>query len=92
MNDDEGETLPATERNWSVVAELEKIQRFNFLLQNSNVLNKTSAMKNNPSHITDRQPENSLPEDIGERSISEALEKTSKVIQDIESLLASSGK
>ncbi|XP_050802922.1 uncharacterized protein C5orf34 homolog isoform X3 [Gopherus flavomarginatus] len=89
---DEAETLPATERNWSVVAELEKIQRFNFLLQNSNVPNKTSAMKNNPSHITDRQPENSLPEDIGERSISEALEKTSKVIQDIESLLASSRK
>ncbi|XP_032636715.1 uncharacterized protein C5orf34 homolog isoform X1 [Chelonoidis abingdonii] len=92
LNDDEGETLPATERNWSVVAELEKIQRFNFLLQNSNVPNKTSAMKNNPSHITDGQPENSLPEDIGERSISEALEKTSKVIQDIESLLASSRK
>nr|XP_005282249.1 uncharacterized protein C5orf34 homolog isoform X3 [Chrysemys picta bellii]XP_005282250.1 uncharacterized protein C5orf34 homolog isoform X3 [Chrysemys picta bellii] len=92
LNDDEGETLPATERNWSVVAELEKIQRFNFLLQNSNVPNKTSAMKNNPSHITERRPENSLPEDIGERSISAALEKTSKVIQDIESLLASSGK
>ncbi|XP_073199991.1 uncharacterized protein C5orf34 homolog isoform X4 [Lepidochelys kempii] len=92
LNDEEGETLPATERNWSVVAELEKIHRFNFLLQNSNVPNKTSSMKNNPSHITDRQPENSLPEDIGEQSISEALEKTSKVIQDIESLLASSGK
>ncbi|KAM9138186.1 uncharacterized protein C5orf34 homolog isoform 3-T3 [Pangshura tecta] len=92
LNDHEGETVPATERNWSVVAELEKIQRFNFLLQNSNVPNKTLAMKNNPSHITDRQPENSLPEDIGERSISEALEKTSKIIQDIESLLASSGK
>ncbi|CAM4669157.1 unnamed protein product [Lepidochelys kempii] len=104
LNDEEGETLPATERNWSVVAELEKIHRFNYkteislttqllvLLQNSNVPNKTSSMKNNPSHITDRQPENSLPEDIGEQSISEALEKTSKVIQDIESLLASSGK
>nr|XP_048707017.1 uncharacterized protein C5orf34 homolog isoform X5 [Caretta caretta] len=29
LNDEEGETLPATERNWSVVAELEKIHRFN---------------------------------------------------------------
>nr|XP_006139574.1 uncharacterized protein C5orf34 homolog isoform X2 [Pelodiscus sinensis]XP_025035475.1 uncharacterized protein C5orf34 homolog isoform X2 [Pelodiscus sinensis]XP_025035476.1 uncharacterized protein C5orf34 homolog isoform X2 [Pelodiscus sinensis] len=138
LNDDEGDTLSETERNWSVVAELEKIQRFNcilstnisltyfeyiygmlsmhttensrklhtnpqkkiallfnllyFLLENSNVPNKTPAMKNNLSHITDRQPENSLSEDMSKRSISEALEKTSKVIQDIESLLASSGK
>ncbi|XP_067401697.1 uncharacterized protein C5orf34 homolog [Emydura macquarii macquarii] len=86
------ERLPATERNWSVVAELEKIERFNFLLENSNVPNKNSAAKHNPSHITDRPPENSLPEDISKRSVSEALEKTSKVIQDIESLLLSSGK
>ncbi|XP_074852064.1 uncharacterized protein C5orf34 homolog [Carettochelys insculpta] len=116
LNDEKRDIIPATEKSWSVVAELEKIQRFNcilstnafkgrpkqfdvsltqqllVLLENSNIPNQIPAKKNNPSRITDRQPENSSPEDISKRRISEALEKTSKVIQDIESLLASSGK
>ncbi|KFP55271.1 Uncharacterized protein C5orf34, partial [Cariama cristata] len=84
-----------TEENWSADAdaELEKIQRFNFLLDNSNVLERTSAAKTNPSDITVRKTENvSEPEEIGEGCVLEALEKTSKVIQDIEYLLAASGK
>ncbi|XP_074992360.1 uncharacterized protein C5orf34 homolog isoform X3 [Calonectris borealis] len=82
-----------TEENWSADAELEKIQRFNFLLDNSNVLERTSAAKTNPSGITVRKTENrSEPEEISEGCVLEALEKTSKVIQDIESLLAASGK
>ncbi|KFQ68494.1 Uncharacterized protein C5orf34, partial [Phaethon lepturus] len=82
-----------TEENWSADAELKKIQRFNFLLDNSKVLERTSAVKTNPSGITVRKTENkSEPEEIGEQSVLEALEKTSKVIQDIESLLAASGK
>ncbi|KFP55062.1 Uncharacterized protein C5orf34, partial [Cathartes aura] len=82
-----------TEENWSADAELKKIQRFNFLLDNSNVLEGTSATKTNPSGITVRKTENrSEPEEISEGCVLEALEKTSKVIQDIESLLAASGK
>ncbi|XP_075597423.1 uncharacterized protein C5orf34 homolog isoform X1 [Balearica regulorum gibbericeps] len=82
-----------TEENWSADAELEKIQRFNFLLDNSNVLERTSAAKNNPSGITARKTENgSKPEEINEGCVLEALEKTSRVIQDIESLLAASRK
>ncbi|KFU97156.1 PREDICTED: uncharacterized protein C5orf34 homolog, partial [Pterocles gutturalis] len=82
-----------TEENWSADAELEKIQRFNFLLGNSNVLEGTSAAKTNPSGITVRKTENlSEREEMSEGYILEALEKTSKVIQDIESLLAASGK
>ncbi|KAK2521172.1 hypothetical protein Q9233_011162 [Columba guinea] len=82
-----------TEEYWSAEAELEKIQRFNFLLDHSNVLERTSAAKTNPSGITVRRTENgSKLEEIGEGCVLEALEKTSKVIQDIESLLAASGK
>ncbi|XP_054254088.1 uncharacterized protein C5orf34 homolog [Indicator indicator] len=82
-----------TEENWSVDAELEKIQRFNFLLDNSNVLEKTPAARTNPSGVTVRETENrSELEEISEKCVLEALEKTSKVIQDIESLLATSGK
>ncbi|XP_069736206.1 uncharacterized protein C5orf34 homolog [Phaenicophaeus curvirostris] len=78
-----------TEENWSADAELEKIQRFNFLLDSSNVLERTAASKNNPSGITVRKTENGNElEESGEVRVLEALEKTSKVIQDIESLLA----
>ncbi|XP_068031921.1 uncharacterized protein C5orf34 homolog isoform X2 [Anomalospiza imberbis] len=82
-----------TEENWSADAELEKIQRFNFLLDNSNMLKLTSAAKSNPSGITVRKKENGIKtEELNEGCILEALEKTSKVIQDIESLLATSGR
>ncbi|XP_014820474.1 PREDICTED: uncharacterized protein C5orf34 homolog isoform X2 [Calidris pugnax] len=82
-----------TEGNWSADAELEKIQRFTFLLDNTNVLEGTSAAKPNPSGITVRKTENgSEMEAISEACVLEALEKTSKAIQDIESLLAAAGK
>ncbi|OPJ87171.1 hypothetical protein AV530_015521 [Patagioenas fasciata monilis] len=56
-----------TEEYWSAEAELEKIQRFNFLLDRSNVLERTSAAKTNPSGITVRKTENgSKLEEIGE--------------------------
>ncbi|XP_068858149.1 uncharacterized protein C5orf34 homolog isoform X2 [Aphelocoma coerulescens] len=84
---------PVAQENWSADAELEKIQRFNFLLDNSNILRRTSAAKSNPSGITVRKNENrSETEELSEGCVLEALEKTSKVIQDIESLLAASGK
>ncbi|XP_064032623.1 uncharacterized protein C5orf34 homolog isoform X2 [Pogoniulus pusillus] len=82
-----------TEENWSADAELEKIQRFNFLLDNSNVLERVSAARTNPSVIAVGKTGNrSELEEINEKCVLEALEKTSKVIQDIESLLATSGK
>ncbi|XP_062477771.1 uncharacterized protein C5orf34 homolog isoform X2 [Pezoporus occidentalis] len=82
-----------TEENWSADVELEKIQRFNLLLDNSNVLEGTSAAKTNPSSLTVRKTENeSEPEGISEGYVLEALEKTSKVIHDIESLLAACGR
>ncbi|KFV03055.1 Uncharacterized protein C5orf34, partial [Tauraco erythrolophus] len=83
-----------TEENWSADAELKKIQRFNFLLDSSNVLERTSAAKPNPSGFTVRRTENRRHEleEISEGCVLEALEKTSKVIQDIESLLAASGR
>ncbi|KFQ32524.1 Uncharacterized protein C5orf34, partial [Mesitornis unicolor] len=80
-----------TEENWSADAELKKIQRFNFLLDNSNVLERTTAAKSTPSGITVRKRENEIePEEITEGCVLQALEKTSEVIKDIESLLAAS--
>ncbi|XP_027302755.3 uncharacterized protein C5orf34 homolog isoform X1 [Anas platyrhynchos] len=82
-----------TEENWSADAELEKIQRFNYILDNSNVPQRTAAAKNNPSTIAVGKTENRTDtEELNEGCILEALEKTSKIIQDIESLLAASGK
>ncbi|XP_027736675.1 uncharacterized protein C5orf34 homolog [Empidonax traillii] len=75
-----------TEENWSADAELEKIQRFNFFLDSSNAPEGTSgiAVRKNESR--------SELEELSVGCVLEALEKTSKVIQDIESLLAASGK
>ncbi|XP_040398023.1 uncharacterized protein C5orf34 homolog isoform X2 [Cygnus olor] len=82
-----------TEENWSADAELEKIQRFNYLLDNSNFPERTSAAKTNPPTIAIGKTENrSDTEELNEGCILKALEKTSKIIQDIESLLAASGK
>ncbi|XP_066474372.1 uncharacterized protein C5orf34 homolog [Tiliqua scincoides] len=82
---------PTAEENWSVDAELEKIRRFNFLLENSNI----PLVKTNPSFDTDRKnnlKEIFLAEDVSKKKIIETLEKTSKIINDIDSLLASSAK
>lgn len=63
------------------------------LLDNSNFLKRTSAAKSSPSGITVRKKENGGgTEELSEDCVLEALEKTSKVIRDIESLLAASGK
>ncbi|CAN8220426.1 unnamed protein product [Coccothraustes coccothraustes] len=81
-----------TEKNWSADAELEKIQRFNLLLD-SNILKRSSATKSNPSGITARNKENGgETEELSKDCVFTALEKTSKVIQDIDSLLAASGR
>ncbi|XP_041884331.1 uncharacterized protein C5orf34 homolog isoform X2 [Corvus kubaryi] len=84
---------PVTQENWrkSLKFFLNKVTLV--LLDNSNILRRTSAEKSNPSGITVRKNENrSETEELSEGCVLEALEKTSKVIQDIESLLAASGK
>ncbi|KAL8203921.1 UNVERIFIED_CONTAM: hypothetical protein K2H54_064917 [Gekko kuhli] len=86
---------PLPEEHWSVAAELEKIKRFNFLVENSNIPSKVSTVKKSPSSNTSRKnhPEEILlPEKINKNNIAETLEKTSKVISDIDCLLASSAK
>nr|XP_028605165.1 uncharacterized protein C5orf34 homolog isoform X1 [Podarcis muralis]XP_028605166.1 uncharacterized protein C5orf34 homolog isoform X1 [Podarcis muralis]XP_028605167.1 uncharacterized protein C5orf34 homolog isoform X1 [Podarcis muralis]XP_028605168.1 uncharacterized protein C5orf34 homolog isoform X1 [Podarcis muralis]XP_028605169.1 uncharacterized protein C5orf34 homolog isoform X1 [Podarcis muralis] len=90
-----GTPQPIPEETWSVAAELEKIRRFNFLVENSNIPNTVSAAKRNPSSSTDQQnrtEEIFLVENVSKKNIAETLEKTSKVISDIDSLLASSVK
>ncbi|XP_043094592.1 uncharacterized protein C5orf34 homolog isoform X2 [Puntigrus tetrazona] len=66
----------------SVVSELEKIKRFNFLLENNPLL-RPAGRSLSGERSSDR-PEIKLSENC----ISEALQKTSKAIQDIETLLS----
>ncbi|XP_077203189.1 uncharacterized protein C5orf34 homolog isoform X2 [Paroedura picta] len=77
----------------SVAAELEKIKRFSFLVENSNIPRK--VLKKSPSSNTDRpnHPEETLlSAKIDAKNVAETLERTSKVISDIDCLLASSAK
>ncbi|XP_059830214.1 uncharacterized protein C5orf34 homolog isoform X3 [Hypanus sabinus] len=71
--------------NWSVISELQKIQRFNFLLENS------SCLKREPSSldhsVTQRPEETSHSEAEEGWSVEGALTKTGRAIQDIELLL-----
>ncbi|KAM9391504.1 uncharacterized protein C5orf34 homolog [Pholidichthys leucotaenia] len=72
-------------RNWSdvVAAELEKIQRFNFLLENSHLLRGEEAH----SGLEDSCAE--IPEKlINETFVAEALQRTATAIQDIDALIS----
>ncbi|XP_076854824.1 uncharacterized protein C5orf34 homolog [Brachyhypopomus gauderio] len=69
--------------NRSVLGELQKIRRFNYLLENSTILNFQGHQTQNGRMTSDL---NNLP--ITDRSVCEALQKTSKVIQDINNLLS----
>ncbi|XP_026522253.1 uncharacterized protein C5orf34 homolog [Notechis scutatus] len=83
------------EQSWSVATELEKIRRFNFLVENSNIPGRISTVGRNLSSDIDTgsaSKEVFLAEDVSIKNITESLEKTSKVINDIDSLLASSTK
>ncbi|XP_069483336.1 uncharacterized protein C5orf34 homolog isoform X2 [Ambystoma mexicanum] len=84
-----GREMPdsGVEENWSVFAELEKIQRFNFLLENSSFPRSNSNQQVPKPRTTD---DTNSPSSIDGKSISAVLEKTSKVIQDIDLLLSSS--
>ncbi|XP_073697430.1 uncharacterized protein C5orf34 homolog [Garra rufa] len=66
----------------SVVSELEKIKRFNFLLENSTVLRPTGRS------LSCERSSDGPGIELTENCISEALQKTSKAIQDIDTLLS----
>ncbi|XP_061527400.1 uncharacterized protein C5orf34 homolog isoform X1 [Phycodurus eques] len=62
-----------------VAAELAKIQRYNFVLENSNVLREKGCAQNGLAGVT--------YEKVSEGSIAEALQRTSKAIRDIDAFL-----
>ncbi|XP_030783211.1 uncharacterized protein C5orf34 homolog isoform X3 [Rhinopithecus roxellana] len=81
------------QENWSVASELEKIQKFNLLLENSGILNQISNKKNEPSsdHYKPGSSETLLGE-VNENRVSIALKKTSEILHDIDCLLSNSKK
>ncbi|KAK9522488.1 hypothetical protein VZT92_018948 [Zoarces viviparus] len=77
-------TQTVESRSDLVAAELEKIKRFNFLLDNNHLLISEKCCA---------KPEGSSAEEVthepvNENCIAEALEKTSKAIQDIDALIS----
>ncbi|XP_016054162.1 PREDICTED: uncharacterized protein C5orf34 homolog [Miniopterus natalensis] len=78
------------EENWCVAAELEKIQKFNLLLESSGVLNQISNKQNEQSSDCKPNYSGTLPEEVNEKRVSVALKKTSEIIQDIDCLLSNS--
>ncbi|XP_036062598.1 uncharacterized protein C5orf34 homolog [Onychomys torridus] len=84
---------PVLKENWSVASELEKIQKFNWLLENSGVLHLASNKKNEQCS-DDCAPGSSeaLLEATNKESVLAALKRTSEILQDIDSLLSNSRK
>uniref|UniRef100_A0A1A8HXW6 Chromosome 5 open reading frame 34 n=1 Tax=Nothobranchius kuhntae TaxID=321403 RepID=A0A1A8HXW6_NOTKU len=66
-----------------VAAELEKIKRFNFLLENSSLLKSESKCRNLKENFSE-----TIHKPLSEDCIAEALLRTSKAIQDIDALIA----
>ncbi|XP_060228257.1 uncharacterized protein C5orf34 homolog isoform X2 [Meriones unguiculatus] len=83
---------PVLQENWSIASELEKIQKFNWLLENSGILNLTSSKKNEQCSEDKSESSETLLEAINEESVSVALKRTSEILQDIEYLLSNSRK
>ncbi|XP_069739732.1 uncharacterized protein C5orf34 homolog isoform X2 [Narcine bancroftii] len=89
-----GHDLPSQEvtgpdENWSVVSELQKIQRLNFLLEN------TSYLKHEPPSPAGPAPQTPTETTIlsqGGWTVEAALKETSRAIQDIEQLLGANQK
>uniref|UniRef100_A0A8C6H3K8 RIKEN cDNA 4833420G17 gene n=1 Tax=Mus spicilegus TaxID=10103 RepID=A0A8C6H3K8_MUSSI len=83
---------PALKENWSVASELEKIQKFNWLLENSGVLNLTSSKNEQCSGHCKSGSSETLLEATNEERVSVALKRTSEILQDIDRLLLLSRK
>uniref|UniRef100_UPI0037E921D4 uncharacterized protein C5orf34 homolog n=1 Tax=Semicossyphus pulcher TaxID=241346 RepID=UPI0037E921D4 len=67
-----------------VSAELEKIKRFNFLLENSHLLRSEIRR----TDVEESSAEEFTQESLSENCIAEALQRTSKAIQDIDALIS----
>ncbi|XP_054467480.1 uncharacterized protein C5orf34 homolog [Anoplopoma fimbria] len=67
-----------------VAAELEKIKRFNFLLENNHLLRSETGC----TKLEGSSAEEVTHEPLNENCIAEALQKTSKAIQDIDALIS----
>ncbi|XP_078252950.1 uncharacterized protein C5orf34 homolog isoform X2 [Rhinoraja longicauda] len=74
------------EDNWSVISELQKIQRFNFLLENSKYLKPKPPSPAVPALQPPTETTDLPPGDDG-WSVEMALQRTGRAIQDIELLL-----
>lgn len=77
------------EENWSVASKLEKIRKFNLLLENSSILNQKSEQSADHYTLTSSE---TFPEEPHENRVSVALKKTSEILQDIDCLLSNSKK
>ncbi|MFT7797325.1 uncharacterized protein C5orf34 homolog [Arapaima gigas] len=75
------------EQSWSVDAELEKIRRFNCLLEHSGLLRPCTVRREGEEPIPDSSPAMTSA-DINEKSLAENLQKTSNIIQSIEAHLS----
>ncbi|XP_022613299.1 uncharacterized protein C5orf34 homolog isoform X1 [Seriola dumerili] len=75
-----------TVESWSdlVAAELEKIKRFNFLLENSQLKRSEKRW----AELQHSSAEEETHEPVDESSIAEALQRTSRAIQDIDALIS----
>ncbi|XP_037386035.1 uncharacterized protein C5orf34 homolog [Talpa occidentalis] len=83
---------PVLEENWSVASELEKIKKFNLLLEDSGILNQTSDKKNEESSDHGKPKPSEILLEVNEKCVSVALKKTSEILQDIDCLLSKSKK
>ncbi|XP_042344584.1 uncharacterized protein C5orf34 homolog [Plectropomus leopardus] len=80
-------TQTTESRSDLVAVELEKIKRFNFLLENSHLLRSErgcAKLEGSPAEESKSQTQKPMNEDC----IAEALQKTSKAIQDIDALVS----
>ncbi|XP_039658405.1 uncharacterized protein C5orf34 homolog isoform X2 [Perca fluviatilis] len=78
--------VPDTVENRSdlVAAELEKIKRFNFLLENNHLLRNQTGSVRQEAVAADEE----TPGAVSERCVAEALQRTSRTIRDIDALIS----
>ncbi|XP_028434435.1 uncharacterized protein C5orf34 homolog isoform X2 [Perca flavescens] len=67
-----------------VAAELEKIKRFNFLLENHHLLRNQTGSVRQEAVAADEE----TPGAVSERCVAEALQRTSRTIRDIDALIS----
>ncbi|XP_040011558.1 uncharacterized protein C5orf34 homolog [Xiphias gladius] len=77
-------TQTVKSRSDLVAAELEKIKRFNFLLENSHLQRSEKGCAELQGHSAEEE----TLEPVNESCIAEALQRTSKAIQDIDALVS----